>query len=59
MKTINLTQITNDTQYRETMKRIDTLFFETDENTPADDPRLLELDELSKLIEEYERSIFR
>lgn len=59
MKTINLTQITNDTQYREAMKRIDTLFFGTDENTPADDPRLQELDELSKLIEEYERSIFR
>lgn len=37
------------------MARIDELFFATDENTPADDPRLLELDLLSSLVEEYEQ----
>lgn len=37
------------------MARIDELFFATDENTPADDPRLLELDVLSALVEEYEQ----
>lgn len=37
------------------MARIDELFFSTDENTPKDDPRLLELDLLSSLVEEYEK----
>ena len=37
------------------MARIDELFFETDENTPADDLRLQELDLLSALVEEYEK----
>ena len=37
------------------MARIDQLFFETDENTPADDPRLQELDLLTALVEEYEQ----
>ena len=37
------------------MTRLDELFFATDENTPADDPRLLELDVLSALVEEYEQ----
>ena len=41
--------------YEVIMKRIDDLFFETDENTSADDPRLVELDILSALIEEYEK----
>lgn len=39
------------------MARIDQLFFETDENTPADDPRLVELDMLSALVEEYEKEV--
>lgn len=34
------------------MTRIDQLFFETDENTPADDTRLQELDLLSALVSE-------
>ena len=37
------------------LARIDELFFETDENTPADDLRLQELDLLSALVEEYEK----
>ena len=35
--------------------RIDQLFFETNENTPGDDSRLIELDMLSALVEEYEK----
>lgn len=37
------------------MARIDELFFATDENTPKDDYRLMELDALSALVEEYEQ----
>jgi len=40
------------------MKRIDELFFTTDENTAKDDPRLVELDVLSALVEEYEKEHF-
>lgn len=40
------------------MKRIDELFFTTDESTPANDPRLVELDVLSALVEEYEKEEF-
>ena len=50
--------IKNEKQYKAMMVRIDKLFFVTDENTPADDPRLLELDVLSSLVEEYEKEHF-
>ena len=40
------------------MKRIDDLFDSTDENTSPEDPRLLELDLLSELVEEYEKEAF-
>ena len=40
------------------MARIDQLFWETNENTPADDPRLVELDMLSALVEEYEKEAY-
>ena len=50
-----MAQIKDDKQYKAMMARIDELFFDTDENTPADDPRLLELDVLSALVEEYEQ----
>ena len=49
-----MSTIKNEQQYKAMMARIDELFFATDENTPADDPRLLELDVLSSLVEEYE-----
>lgn len=42
-------------QYEAIMARIDELFFATDENTPRDDKRLLELDALSAMAEEYEQ----
>lgn len=50
-----MAQIKDEIQYKAMMARIDELFFETDENTPADDPRLQELDLLSALVEEYEK----
>ena len=40
------------------MKRIEELFFETDENTQPEDSRLLELDVLSEMVEDYERLHF-
>ncbi|MBE6250646.1 MAG: helix-turn-helix domain-containing protein [Bacteroidales bacterium] len=53
-----MAQIRTQREYEAIMARIDTLFFETDENTPADDPRLTELDILSALVEEYESEQF-
>lgn len=53
-----MAQIKSEQQYNAMMARIDELFFSTDENTPADDPRLLELDLLSALVEEYEKEHF-
>ena len=50
-----MAQIKDEKQYRAIMGRIDELFFQTDENTSPDDPRLLELDLLSALVEEYEK----
>lgn len=42
--------IKDEKQYKAIMARIDELIFETDENTPADDVRLEELDRLSALV---------
>ena len=53
-----MAQIQNEQQYKAMMARIDELFFQTDENTPENDPRLLELDLLSSLVEEYEKEHF-
>lgn len=50
-----MAQISTEKEYKAIMQRIDTLFFDTDENTPKDDPRLIELDVLSTLVEEYEK----
>ena len=49
-----MAQIKDEKQYKAIMARIDKLFFETDENTPDNDPRLQELDCLSAMVEEYE-----
>lgn len=53
-----MSHINNEKQYRAMMARIDELFFQTDESTPADDPRLLELEVLSSVVEEYEKEHF-
>lgn len=53
-----MSHIKTEQQYKAMMARIDEIFFTTDEKTPADDPRLLELDLLSSLVEEYEKEHF-
>lgn len=53
-----MAQIKDRKQYDAIMARIDELFFATDENTPKDDKRLLELDVLSAMVEEYEQEHF-
>ena len=50
-----MAQIRDKKQYDAIMARIDELFFATDENTPKEDKRLLELDALSAMVEEYEK----
>jgi antitoxin component HigA of HigAB toxin-antitoxin module len=50
-----MSQIKTEQQYKAMMARIDEIFFITDENTPEDDPRLLELALISSLVEEYEK----
>ena len=55
---MNMAQIRNKETYEAVMKRIDALFSETDENTDPSDPRLLELDLLSELVEEYEKTVY-
>ena len=47
--------IQNERQYEAMLARVDELFFETDEETSPYDPRLVELDMLAALIEEYEK----
>ena len=50
--------INNENDYQEVMKRIDELIFETNEDTPIDDPRLQELDRLAALVESYEKQVY-
>lgn len=50
--------IQNENDYQDVMKRIDQLFFQTDEDTPIDDPRLQELERLATLVESYEKQVY-
>jgi HTH-type transcriptional regulator/antitoxin HigA len=52
-----MAHIKTEKEYAAIMTRIDQLFYETDENTPVEDPRLIELDMLSALVEEYEKEV--
>ena len=52
-----MAHIKTEKEYAAIMARIDQLFFETNEKTPMDDPRLIELDMLSALVEEYEKEV--
>lgn len=52
-----MAHIKTEKEYAAIMARIDQLFFETNEDTPSDDPRLIELDILSALVEEYEKEV--
>lgn len=53
-----MARLQNEYQYNAVLKRVDQLFFETNEETAPDDPRLVELDLLSELVEEYEKEHF-
>lgn len=52
-----MAHIKTEKEHTAIMARIDQLFWETNENTPVDDPRLVELDMLSALVEEYEKEV--
>lgn len=52
-----MAHIKTEKEYAAIMGRIDQLFFDTGEDTPADDSRLIELDMLSALVEEYEKEV--
>ena len=52
-----MAHIKTEKEYAAIMARIDQLFFETNEDTPSDDPHLIELDMLSALVEEYEKEV--
>ena len=57
LKLFDMSYIKTEKEYAAIMARIDQLFFETNEETPSDDPRLIELDMLSALVEEYEKEV--
>lgn len=51
-----MTKIENEVAYKATMERIEELLPTVNENTPAYDRNLIELDLLSSLVEEYEEA---
>lgn len=53
-----MTKIQDETAYKAAMERIEELLPLTDENTPAYDRNLIELDLLSGLVEEYEEKYY-
>ena len=53
-----MARIKDEKQYKAILGRIDEIFFQTDEKTSPEDPRLLELDLLSSMVEEYEKEHF-
>ena len=53
MKTIN-----TEAEYNVVMQRIDELIKLTDDDTPKTDKNLIELDILSRLVEEYEDALY-
>ena len=52
-----MAHIKTEKEYAAIMARIDQLFFETNEETSSDGLRLIELDMLSALVEEYEKEV--
>lgn len=53
-----MAHIKTEKEYAAIMARIDQFFFETNEETPIDDPRMIDLDILSALVEEYEKGVY-
>ena len=50
-----MARIMNEMQYDAIMKSVDELMFATDESTPVSDTRMVELDLLTEMVEEYEK----
>lgn len=49
-----MTKIENEMQYRVTLKRVEELMLGLPEDTPADDPRMVELALLGNLVADYD-----
>jgi HTH-type transcriptional regulator/antitoxin HigA len=47
-------KLKNETEYRATLQRIEELLKLVGNDTPIDDPNLIELDEISDLVADYE-----
>ncbi len=50
--------IENETQYNGALKRVEELMLKLPENTPADDPEMIELSLLGNLVADYEEKYF-
>lgn len=53
-----MTKIENETQYQITLKRVEELMLGLPEDTPADDPRMVELTLLGNLVADYDEEHF-
>ena len=49
-----MNKIETQQQYDEAINRVEELYSQTNENTPIGDPKMLELDLLGRMVEEYE-----
>lgn len=49
-----MTKIKNETQYRAALKRVEELMLTLPEETPADDPQMIELTLLGNLVADYD-----
>lgn len=53
-----MTRIENETQYNWALSKVEELLLVTDENTPADDPAMIEMKLLSDLVADYSEEHF-
>ena len=53
-KATDMTKIENEMQYHVTLKRVEELMLTLPEDTPADDPRMVELTLLGNLVADYD-----
>lgn len=53
-KATDMTKIENEMQYQVTLKKVEELMLTLPEDTPADDPRMVELTLLGNLVADYD-----
>lgn len=53
-----MTKIENEMQYRVTLQRVEELMLGLPEDTPADDPRMVELTLLGNLVADYDEEYY-